>query len=81
MEIKTIKVKAWDPEQGDHVVINEADFDAEKHELFEESGAPKKPSDGLKVDDLKAALTAKGVEIPEGAKKADLAALLDGAAE
>lgn len=39
-----------------------------------------KPSDGLNVAELKAALKAKGIDIPEGAKKADLAALLDGAA-
>lgn len=37
-----------------------------------------KPSDGLKVDDIKAALAEKGVTIPEGVTlKADLAALLD----
>jgi len=40
--------------------------------------APKKPSEGLKVEDLKAALVAKGVTIPENVTlKADLAALLD----
>lgn len=38
-----------------------------------------KPSDGLKVEELKAALEAKGIAIPEGAKKADLAELLDNA--
>lgn len=38
-----------------------------------------KPSDGLKVDEIKAALEAKGIEIPEGAKKPELAALLDAA--
>lgn len=38
-----------------------------------------KPSDGLKVEELKAALEAKGIAIPEGAKKADLAELLDSA--
>lgn len=39
-----------------------------------------KPSEGLKVEDLKAALVAKGIAIPDGAKKQDLADLLDGAA-
>lgn len=43
--------------------------------------APKaeaKPSDGLKVEEIKTALAEKGVEIPEGVTlKADLAALLD----
>lgn len=38
-----------------------------------------KPSEGLKVDELKAALTAKGIAIPDGAKKQDLADLLDNA--
>lgn len=36
-------------------------------------------SEGLSVEQIKAALTAKGVAIPEGVKKADLAALLDAA--
>lgn len=40
---------------------------------------PVKPSEGLKVEELRAALTAKGIEIPDGAKKAELAALLDAA--
>ncbi|QHJ00110.1 hypothetical protein GT347_20280 [Xylophilus rhododendri] len=40
----------------------------------------KKASDGLKVDELKAALAARGVEIPDGVTlKADLAVLLDNA--
>lgn len=44
--------------------------------------AATKPSEGLKVADLKAALVAKGIEIPEGVTlKADLAALLDAAAD
>lgn len=37
-----------------------------------------KPSDGLKVEDIKAALAEKGIPIPDGVTlKADLAALLD----
>lgn len=44
-------------------------------------GGGGKPSDGLKVEEIKAALAAKGVQVPEGVTlKADLAALLDGAA-
>ena len=35
-----------------------------------------KPSEGLKVDELKAALTAKGISFPAAANKADLIALL-----
>lgn len=45
-----------------------------------EAPASKKPSEGLTVAELKAALESKGVQIPEGAKKQDLADLLDGAA-
>ena len=41
-----------------------------------------KPSEGLKVAELKAALAEKGIEIPDGVTlKADLAALLDAAAD
>lgn len=41
------------------------------------AGQGAKPSDGLTVPELETALTAKGVTIPTGAKKADLQALLD----
>lgn len=44
------------------------------------AAADPKPSEGLTVTELKAALDAKGIPIPEGAKKPDLVALLDGAA-
>lgn len=30
-----IKVKPWGKNQGDYVLINAADFDKEKHELYE----------------------------------------------
>jgi hypothetical protein len=30
----TIKIKPWHESQGDHVVINKADFDPDKHELL-----------------------------------------------
>ena len=33
--VQTIKVKPTDPEQGEYVVINEADFDPAVHERFE----------------------------------------------
>ena len=38
-----------------------------------------KPSEGLTVAEIKAALEAKGIAIPDGAKKPELADLLDGA--
>lgn len=71
---KTIKIKPSHESQGDYVLINESDFDASKHELFEvdPEGAKK-----ATVAELREALTAKGIEIPEGAKKAELQALLD----
>lgn len=72
--METVKVKAWSAEQGDFVLINKDDFDPEKHELFDDAGAKKAD---LTVDQLKEALTAKGVEIPAGAKKADLIELLE----
>jgi hypothetical protein len=42
------------------------------------AAADPKPSEGLTVTELKAALDAKGIPIPEGAKKPDLVTLLDG---
>ena len=76
--MKTIQVMPWGDDQGDFVLINEDDFDSSVHKRYEE-GAKKAASQpkGPTVDELKAALTEKGVEIPEGAKKADLQALLD----
>lgn len=76
--VKTIKVMPWGDDQGDFVLINEDDFDASVHQRYEE-GAKKAGTQGKAptVDELKAALAEKGIEIPEGAKKADLQALLD----
>lgn len=69
-----LMVKPWGKDQGDFVLINEEDFDSEKHELFDvaDEGAKK-----ATVAELREALTAKGVDIPEGAKKAELQALLE----
>jgi hypothetical protein len=79
--METINVKPWGKDQGDFVVINKADFDPKRHELLDEDAGSKstgKPSDGLKVEEIKDALAKKGVAIPDGVTlKADLAALLD----
>lgn len=40
--MKTMNVKPWGKDQGDFVVINEADFDPEKHQKVTESKAPAK---------------------------------------
>lgn len=37
----TIKVKPWDKSQGDHVIIDEDQFDPEFHEKVEDEAAPK----------------------------------------
>lgn len=58
--------------------IIDAIFMPEGYENPGDDGEP----DGAKkatVAELRAALEAKGVEVPDGAKKADLQALLDGA--
>lgn len=82
--MKTIQVKPWGQDQGDYVIINEEDFDPKVHQLLDAAPAGgkggAKPSDGMKVEEIKAALAAKDIEIPEGVTlKADLAALLDAA--
>lgn len=79
MNVKVIKVQPWGEDQGDFVLINEEDFDPEFHKLLGEVEAGDKPSKGLNVEQLKTALVAKGIEVPESAKKADLQALLDAA--
>lgn len=79
--MKTIQVKPWGDDQGEFVLINEDDFDPSKHERFDPEGAKKAAPKGPTVEELKAALTEKGVEIPEGAKKADLQKLLDASNE
>jgi hypothetical protein len=33
--METMKVKPWSQDQGDHVLINKADFDPEIHESFD----------------------------------------------
>lgn len=79
-QLETVQIKAEisDDNPLGFIVINKSDFDQDKQELFVE-GVAGKPSDGLNVDQLKAALTAKNIAIPDNAKKADLQALLDAA--
>ncbi|MCG6540177.1 hypothetical protein MCB86_08820 [Pseudomonas sp. KSR10] len=43
----------------------------------EAGGTGRKPSHGLRVDDIKAKLTEKGITFDEGAERAELAKLLD----
>lgn len=77
MNVKTIQVKAWGTEQGDFVLINEEDFNPDFHTLLDAAEPDKQKA--LNVEEIRAALTEKGVEFPVGAKKAELKALLDAA--
>ncbi|WP_416048952.1 HeH/LEM domain-containing protein [Cupriavidus basilensis] len=56
-----------------------ADDESKVRSLVKEKD--RNPSDGLNVEQLKAALTEKGIEIPDGAKKADLQVLVDAASK
>lgn len=71
--MKLIKVKPWGEGQGDFVHINEEDFNQDFHELLDEAEKVKAPG----IDEIRAALTAKGIEFDPKAKKADLQKLLD----
>lgn len=37
MELKTLKIKSSNPEQGEFIIINEEDFDATKHVKYNEA--------------------------------------------
>jgi len=89
----TIQVKPWSDDQGDYVLINEEDFDADKHELFVEkkAKAPKKakgdavdpldiPHDdagGLTLRELRADVAGLGLDVDTDMSPADLLALRD----
>ncbi|EON13148.1 HeH/LEM domain-containing protein [Pandoraea sp. SD6-2] len=83
MQLETVKVVSpvSDDNPLGYIVINKTDL-TDEHELFDEDGAKKEPAaKALTVEQLKAALADKGIAIPDGAKKADLQALLDKANE
>lgn len=64
---------------GSAVMVKENATEGQS-EIKPTGGAPvPRLSQGMTVADLKAALEAKGITIPDGAKKQDLADLLDGA--
>lgn len=93
MKLKVIKAFTWahrgveiegfekgaEIDTEDKDLIEVATREAWVEVLDSEGGGqpPVKASAGLKVDELKAALAAKGINFPEGAKKDELAALLD----
>lgn len=81
-----MRVKPWGQGQGDFVEINVEDFNPDFHQPLDAAEKPAgtgdpavTPPKALTVAELRAALEAKGVEIPDGAKKAELQALLDAA--
>lgn len=73
MKVETVKI-VDDNAPGGHVVINKSDFDAKKHEVFEEVSAA-----GMTVAELKDALDKAGIKYEAKASKADLQKLLDAA--
>lgn len=75
----TPTVRIQHPDVPGGMVINARDFDPELHQRFG-AAADKGGLERLTVKQLTAKLEAAGVEIPEGAKKADLIALLAGEA-
>lgn len=84
MELKIMKVKPWGQGQGDHVLINESDFDPSFHVPFDaaekpagDGGDASKDPQAMTAAQLKEALTAKGIAFKGNASKADLQALLD----
>lgn len=77
MDLKTIKVKPWGEGQGDFVVINESDFDPDRHELFDAPEGDDKAAAPVTAAMLREALDARGVHYKPAASKAQLQALLD----
>lgn len=70
---KVVRVESKPHAQyGGFYELNESDFNPKVHTLFSEKEDEKKAG----IADLREALTAKGIPIPEGAKKAELQALL-----
>lgn len=75
--MKLLKVKPWGEDQGDHVLINEEDFNPEVHELFDSTPVGDLRLDELPVADLKAMATAKGLTFPGNVSKAKLIELIN----
>ncbi|MDU4249009.1 hypothetical protein [Pseudomonas sp.] len=48
--MSVIKVKPWGKDQGDYVLINEEDFNAEVHELLDAPAEKAKPGRKAKVE-------------------------------
>lgn len=71
---ETMKVKPWGEGQGDFVVINASDFDADIHELFGVEPEVKDEFSDLTNNKLKDYLTAAGVAFDANANKAALLA-------
>lgn len=61
---------------GGFYELNESDFNPKIHALFSDKEGEKEGEKKAGIADLREALTAKGIPIQEGAKKAELQALL-----
>lgn len=77
---KTVRIQPTHESQGAFVEINEADFDAKVHKLYEDERDHFDHEDGgLTKPEIHADLEAMGVEFDPRAKKADLLALRNAA--
>lgn len=78
MELETVKVASPVSEENPlgYIVINKSDL-TDEHQVFDEKKAP--ALKGPSIEEIRAALTEKGIEFAADAKKADLQKLLDAA--
>lgn len=76
MKIPTVKIKSGD----DYAVINEADFDAAKHELFEAAPKADVPDReaiaAMPKGEVREWLEAHGADVPKGATVDEMRAAL-----
>lgn len=72
-----IKINSTDPAtQGDHVLINEEDFDAAKHTRYGEAPAVKSLDD-MTVAEMKKFAAENGIDLGDATKKDDVRAAID----
>ncbi len=70
-----MKIKSTHESQGEFVIIEDCDFDAETMEKYEEEPEEEEPADGPTRADMKAFLTEKGVTFANNIKAVALADL------
>lgn len=75
----TMLVQPWGEDQGDHVVINAADFDPAVHKPYPAPEEAPTGLAGMTVVELKALAAEKACDLGEATKKADIVAAMEGA--